>query len=130
MSHRYRDAGKQIPGVTCALSFGAGVSAAAATAAMTGCIEPQRPPSPLQRQAVECMHEMATVMHMRTTLNIDDDLLQAAARVTGETQKTALVRRGLEALVQRESARQLARMGGTAKDLKAIPRRRLEVEPE
>jgi Arc/MetJ family transcription regulator len=67
---------------------------------------------------------------MRTTLNIDDELLKAAASVTGETQKTALVRLGLQALVERASARQLARLGGTAKDLEAIPRRRSRLEPE
>ena len=69
-------------------------------------------------------------MHMRTTLNIDDELLKAAARVLGETQETALVRLGLQALVERESARQLAQLGGTAKDLEPIPRRRSRLEPQ
>jgi len=63
-------------------------------------------------------------MHMRTTLNIDDELLEAAARLTGVKEKTALVRAGLEALVQREAARRLALLGGTQPDLKPIPRRR------
>ena len=63
-------------------------------------------------------------MHMRTTLNIDDDLLKKAAKLTGTTEKTALVRRGLEALIALESSRRLAALGGTEKKLKPIPRRR------
>ena len=63
-------------------------------------------------------------MHMRTTLNIDDELLERAARMTGVTEKTALVRAGLEALISREAARRLAALGGTQPDLKPIPRRR------
>ena len=63
-------------------------------------------------------------MHMRTTLNIDDALLRQAARLTGVREKTALVRRGLEALIARESAGRLAALGGTEKALKPIPRRR------
>ena len=69
-------------------------------------------------------------MHVRTTLDIDDDLLEAAARVTGETEKTALVRLGLQALIERASARQLAQLGGAANDLEAIPRRRSRLGPE
>jgi len=61
---------------------------------------------------------------MRTTLNIDDDLLQRAQELTGITEKTAIVRSGLEALIARESARRLARLGGTDPDLKEVPRRR------
>lgn len=49
---------------------------------------------------------------MRTTLNIDDDLLRRAGEYTGETEKTALVRMGLEALIEREAARRLAALGG------------------
>jgi Arc/MetJ family transcription regulator len=63
-------------------------------------------------------------MHMRTTLNIDDELLAEASRLTGVTEKTALVRQGLESLIQREAAHRLAALGGTQPDLKAIPRRR------
>ena len=63
-------------------------------------------------------------MHMRTTLNIDDELLAEASRLVGITEKTALVRLGLEALIARESSRRLAKLGGTEKNLKAIPRRR------
>jgi len=50
---------------------------------------------------------------MRTTLNIEDNLLAQAARMTGVVEKTALVRLGLEALIARESARRLAALGGT-----------------
>ena len=64
-------------------------------------------------------------MHMRTTLNIDDDLLGRAAQLTGIDEKTALVRMGLEALVARESASRLARLGGTQAALRAVRRRRL-----
>lgn len=64
-------------------------------------------------------------MHMRTTLNIDDDLLAKAMQLTGIKEKTALVHAGLKALVSRESARRLALLGGTQKDLKPIPRRRM-----
>lgn len=61
---------------------------------------------------------------MRTTLNIDDDLLEQAARMTGTKEKTTLVRLGLEALIARESAKRLALLGGTEKQLRPIPRRR------
>ena len=61
---------------------------------------------------------------MRTTLNIDDNLLSQAAEYTGETEKTALVRMGLEALIQRESARRLAALGGTMPELSIPPRHR------
>lgn len=63
-------------------------------------------------------------MHMRTTLNIDDGLIDEAALLTGTKEKTALVRKGLEALIALESARRLAALGGNEKELKAIPRRR------
>jgi Arc/MetJ family transcription regulator len=63
---------------------------------------------------------------MRTTLNIDDTLLAQAGEYTGETEKTALVRMGLEALIQREAARRLAALGGTMPDLTVPPRRRQE----
>ncbi len=61
---------------------------------------------------------------MRTTLNIDDKILQEASRLTGIKEKTALVRLGLESLIARESSKRLARLGGTEKDLRPIPRRR------
>jgi Arc/MetJ family transcription regulator len=60
---------------------------------------------------------------LRTTLNIDDQLLEEAQRITGVSEKTALVREGLRALIERESARRLARLGGSEPQLKPIPRR-------
>ncbi|MHB1500363.1 MAG: type II toxin-antitoxin system VapB family antitoxin [Candidatus Dormibacteria bacterium] len=61
---------------------------------------------------------------MRTTLALDDDLLAAAQRLTGKTKKTALVREALGALIERESARRLARLGGSEPTLADLPRRR------
>ncbi len=63
---------------------------------------------------------------MRTTLNIEDELLARAAELTGIKEKTALVKLGLEALIARESAQRLAALGGTEKNLEMIPRRRME----
>jgi len=63
-------------------------------------------------------------MHMRTTLNIDDRLMAEATRLSGLAEKTAVVHRGLEALIARESARRLAALGGSQKALKAPRRRR------
>jgi len=64
-------------------------------------------------------------MHMRTTLNIDDDILKKASELTGVKEKTSLVRLGLEALIARESSRRLADLGGAEKALRPIPRRRV-----
>lgn len=64
-------------------------------------------------------------MQMRTTLNINDDVLHKAAAITGVKEKTSLVRMGLEALVALESAKRLADLGGTEKQLRRIPRRRV-----
>ena len=61
---------------------------------------------------------------MRKTLNIEDKLLDKAANLTGIKEKTSLVRLGLEALIARESAKRLAKLGGTEKELKMIPRRK------
>ncbi|WHZ27941.1 MAG: hypothetical protein OJF51_002739 [Nitrospira sp.] len=63
-------------------------------------------------------------MHMRTTLNIDDHLIKRAVQLTGVQEKTQLVRLGLEALISREAAKRLARLGGTEPHLKDIRRRR------
>ena len=63
-------------------------------------------------------------MHMRTTLNIDDQLMKRAAQLTGVQEKTQLVRLGLEALISREAAKRLAKLGGSDPHLKAIRRRR------
>ncbi len=91
-------------------------------------------PRPCQRpeRRLRNMYEGTILIHthrcgresMRTTLNIDDELLEKAAEMTGTTEKTKLVRLGLEALIARESAKRLARLGGTEKQLKPVPRRR------
>jgi len=61
---------------------------------------------------------------MRTTLNIEDNLMDKASKMTGIKEKTALVKLGLEALIARESGKRLARLGGTQKQLTSIPRRK------
>jgi len=61
---------------------------------------------------------------MKTTLNIEDKLLDRASKLTGINEKTSLVRLGLEALIARESSKRLANLGGTEKKLDVIPRRR------
>jgi Arc/MetJ family transcription regulator len=61
---------------------------------------------------------------MRTTINIDDELLAKATKLAGPMDRTAIVSEGLKALIERESARRLARLGGTQSKLKAAPRRR------
>jgi Arc/MetJ family transcription regulator len=63
---------------------------------------------------------------MRTTIVLDDDLVKSAAAFTGLTEKSAIVREALKALVERESARRLARLGGSAPNLLVPPRRRGE----
>jgi Arc/MetJ family transcription regulator len=61
---------------------------------------------------------------MRTTLNIEDKLIDKASKLTGIKEKTSLVRLGLQALIARESSKRLAKLGGTEKKLKIAPRRR------
>ncbi|MEO8381612.1 MAG: type II toxin-antitoxin system VapB family antitoxin [Acidobacteriota bacterium] len=61
---------------------------------------------------------------MRTTINLDDQLIEEAMRMTGVQERTALIHEGLKALISRESARRLARLGGTEPNLRPIPRRR------
>ena len=63
-------------------------------------------------------------MHMRTTLILDQALVERAAKLTGLTEKTAVVHAGLEALIARESARRLAALGGTQPLVRAPRRRR------
>jgi Arc/MetJ family transcription regulator len=64
--------------------------------------------------------------HMRTTLNLDSDLIAEAQRLTGMKERTALIHAGLRSLIERESARRLARLGGTEPYLVLPPRRRSE----
>ncbi len=61
---------------------------------------------------------------MRTTVTLDDELVAQAEQLTGRTERSALVRLGLEALVERESARRLALLGGSDPRRTAAPRRR------
>ena len=63
---------------------------------------------------------------MRTTINLDESLLAEAQRITGLKERTALIREALKALIERESARRLARLGGSEASLEPIPRRRPE----
>lgn len=61
---------------------------------------------------------------MRTTVTLDDELIEQAKAYSGIAEKSALLRESLKALIQREAARRLARLGGTEPDLAAPPRRR------
>ncbi len=65
---------------------------------------------------------------MRTTITIDDELFAKAATLAGPLDRSALVHAGLAALIERESARRLARLGGSQPNLKAAPRRRPEAK--
>jgi hypothetical protein len=67
---------------------------------------------------------------MRTSINLDEALLAEAQRLTGLSERTALVREGLKALIERESARRLARLGGSEPSLQPIPSDRGRVEGE
>ena len=71
------------------------------------------------------LHQRAILMHMRTTLIIDDDLLAKAQELSGLREKTAVLHAGLQALIARENARRLAALGGTERRLKPTPRRRV-----
>jgi Arc/MetJ family transcription regulator len=73
------------------------------------------------------MHWVTIVMHMKTTLIIDDELLKRAQDLTGLAEKTAVLHAGLDALIERESARRLAALGGTERNIKTIRRRRPSV---
>ena len=70
------------------------------------------------------MHQQCILMHMRTTLIIDEELIERARELTGINEKTALVRAGLKALIALEASKRLARLGGTQPDLSDVPRRR------
>jgi len=63
---------------------------------------------------------------MRTTVNLDESLLNEAQRLTGLTQRAALIQKGLKALIARESTRRLALLGGSEPQIEPIPRRRPE----
>lgn len=78
------------------------------------------------KKCLTYMHNSCIYMHMRTTINIDSKLIEKASKLTGIKEKTALVRRGLEALISVESSKRLAQLGGTEKSLRPIPRRRFK----
>jgi len=69
-------------------------------------------------------HNQCLGLSMRTTIALDDELVRIAQEFTGVAEKTALIREALKALIERESARRLASLGGTMPGLKNIPRRR------
>ena len=75
------------------------------------------------------VHKSCILIHMRTTLIIDKDLMERATHLTGIRQKTALVHAGLEALIAREAARRLAALGGEEPELRSVPRRRSRANP-
>ena len=68
---------------------------------------------------------MYWVNQMRTTLNLDENLVKKASKLSGIIEKTSLIRAGLEALIRIESGKRLAKLGGTEKQLEDIPRRRI-----
>ncbi len=71
---------------------------------------------------------IAGVTTMRTTVTLDDELLKQAEQATGMSERSALLRAGLIALIERESARRLARLGGSEPQLERVPRRQAEPE--
>ncbi len=62
---------------------------------------------------------------MRTTVNIDDELMESAQKLTGIKEKAALLRAGLKALIEQKSARRLAKLGGSEPRLSSVSRRRV-----
>jgi Arc/MetJ family transcription regulator len=70
------------------------------------------------------MYNLGILMHMRTTLILDDELIEKARELSGLAEKTAVVHAGLEALIARESARRLAALGGSEPGLRTARRRR------
>jgi len=83
------------------------------------------PPRGGDRSPLANMHDVYILICMRTTLILNDELLEEAQRLSGLKGKTAVVHAGLEALIARESARRLAALGGTQGNLESIRRRRL-----
>lgn len=67
---------------------------------------------------------------MRTTVNLNEDLLSEAQRMTGIEERTALIHAGLKVLIERESARRLARLGGSEPQLEPVTRRRSEPDSD
>jgi len=73
---------------------------------------------------LDLMHHSPGAEGMRTTVNLDEALLAEARRLSGVEERTALLHEALRALIARESARRLARLGGSEPRLKSAPRRR------
>jgi len=93
----------------------------------TRMLEPRRTANLKHMQLHRLMLNLVMILgvsNVRTTVNIDDELLAKATKLIGPMDRTALVSEGLKALIERESARHLARLGGTQPQLKAAPRRR------
>jgi Arc/MetJ family transcription regulator len=76
----------------------------------------------------QTMLKLVLELTMRTTIALDDDLIRAAQEFTGLTERSALVREALKALIEREAARRLAELGGSSSTLESIPRRRARAE--
>ncbi len=74
------------------------------------------------------MHILYIFICMRTTINIDDTILNKASKLTGVKEKTSLIRLGLESLISMESSKRLAALGATEKSLDSIPRRRIALD--
>jgi Arc/MetJ family transcription regulator len=85
---------------------------------------PQARKGPLPQKARLLASFDAIISAMRTTVALDDDLVRIAEEFTGVTEKTALLREALKALIERESARRLASLAGTMPKLTNVPRRR------
>jgi len=77
-----------------------------------------------RRADLRHLHQLCIIVHMRTTLNLHQELVEKARALTGMREKTALIHAGLEALISRESARRLAALGGSEPALRPIRRRR------
>ncbi len=75
---------------------------------------------------MHCLY--SKVRALRTTLNIDDELIQQAKSLTGFNEKTTLVREGLKALIERESARRLSKLGGSQPQIESVPRRQIDAD--
>ena len=71
------------------------------------------------------MYKLCVFICMRTTINIDNELLNKASRLTGIEEKTSLVRLGLQALIAQQSSKRLSKLAGTEKKLRVIPRKRI-----
>jgi len=90
----------------------------------SSCSCPQVSGHPASHTASSDAQSRAWRHPLRTTLALDDALLAKAQAITGVSEKSALVREALKALIERESARRLARLGGSEPELNAPPRRR------